>query len=172
MSFYFRECNSEDLDELRDLSIRTYTETFADFNTEENMNEYLNRAYNRETLRDELMNSASKFYFLHTRNNLVGYLKLNKYRAQTDIKDPESIELERIYVVKEFQGNGFGKVLMEKAIEVAVSSQKKYLWLGVWEKNTKALNFYKKKGFYAFGKHLFVMGDDEQTDYILRKDLV
>ncbi len=172
MSFYFRECKSEDLDELRDLSIRTYTETFADFNTEENMNEYLNRAYNRETLRDELMNSASKFYFLHTRNNLVGYLKLNKYRAQTDIKDPESIELERIYVVKEFQGNGFGKVLMEKAIEVAVSSQKKYLWLGVWEKNTKALNFYKKKGFYAFGKHLFVMGDDEQTDYILRKDLM
>ena len=172
MCFDFRECNIEDLDKLRDLSIKTYTETFADYNTEKNMNEYLTRAYKRETLREELMNSESNFYFLHRSNNLLGYLKLNQYRAQTDIKDPESIELERIYVAKEFQGRGFGQILMEKAIGLAVSSQKQYIWLGVWEKNSKALNFYKKNGFYEFGKHRFVMGDDEQTDYILRKDLV
>ena len=92
-------------------------------------------------------------------------------KIQTDIHDEQSLEIERIYVSKEFQGEGLGRCLMEKAISTAIRRKKKYVWLGVWEKNEKALRFYKRNGFYQIGTHSFVMGDDEQTDYIMRKDL-
>lgn len=171
MNLNLRICEIEDLDQLRELSIRTYSETFGALNTEDNLKEYLDRAFNIDTLREELMNDESRFFFLYIDNDLGGYLKLNEYMAQTDINDPESIELERIYVMREFQGSGSGSFLMKKAIDLAIEGSKKYIWLGVWEKNAKALSFYEKKGFYQIGQHSFVMGDDEQTDFVLRKDL-
>ena len=78
---------------------------------------------------------------------MSGYIKLNEYKAQTDIYDPRSLEIERIYVTKEFQGKGLGSALMNKAIDIAVTRKKSYVWLGVWERNHKAILFYKKKGF-------------------------
>lgn len=81
------------------------------------------------------------------------------------------MEIERIYVAKEFQGKGLGRRLMTYAISAAMQRKKAYVWLGVWEKNEKALAFYRKNGFYQIGTHTFVMGDDPQTDYIMRKDL-
>ena len=74
-------------------------------------------------------------------------------------------------ISKDFQGHGLGRFLMDQAIGIALQRKKKYVWLGVWEKNTKALAFYKKSGFYPVGTHTFVMGDDVQTDYIMRRDL-
>ena len=161
----------EDLDTLRELSIRTYYETFAALNTSENMQEYLHRAFNKEKLLEELTDKNSKFFFLYCGEKLAGYIKVNEAPSQTDINDPNSLELERIYVTGEFQGQGLGGYLMQKAVSIAVERHKKYIWLGVWEKNENALRFYKKKGFYEIGTHTFVMGEDRQTDYILKKDL-
>ena len=160
-----------DIDELRTLSIQTYYETFAAFNTPENMEEYLNRAFDREKLRRELSDKNSMFFVLLSDEKPAGYLKVNEAPSQTDVNDPASLEIERIYVSGEFQGEGLGRYLMEQAIRMAVERKKKYVWLGVWEKNEKALCFYKRNGFYQIGTHSFVMGDDEQTDYIMRKDL-
>ena len=101
----------------------------------------------------------------------MGYLKLNEAPAQTDVQDIQSLEIERIYVTKEFQGKRLGGYLMEQAVKVAVQRKKAYVWLGVWEMNERAIHFYKKNGFYRIGTHTFVMGEDEQTDYIMRKDL-
>jgi ribosomal protein S18 acetylase RimI-like enzyme len=70
-----------------------------------------------------------------------------------------------------FQGKGLGRALIEHAIKIAWEKKKTYIWLGVWEKNEKALAFYQKHRFYKIGTHPFFMGDDEQTDYIMRKDL-
>jgi ribosomal protein S18 acetylase RimI-like enzyme len=75
-------------------------------------------------------------------------------------------------LTKEFQGKGLGLVLLSKAIAVANTLTKSYIWLGVWEKNDKAILFYKKNGFYIIGKHPFLMGEEEQTDFIMRKDLI
>ena len=164
-------CTVDDLDELRKLSIQTYYETFAAVNTAKNMEEYLNRAFDREKLRRELENNHSKFFILRCHEKAAAYLKVNEAPSQTDINDPESLEIERIYVSGEFQGQGLGRYLMEQAIAMALTQKKRYVWLGVWEKNEKALRFYKRNGFYQIGTHSFVMGDDEQTDYIMRKDL-
>ena len=171
MNVVLRKCSSNNFETLRELSIRTYYETFAHLNTAEDMAAYLEDAFNVERLTQEFNDPNSAFYFLYTDGNLAGYLKLNEVPSQTDINDAESLEIERIYVSSEFQGAGLGRYLMEQAIAIAKERKKKYAWLGVWEKNEKAIRFYKKNGFYEIGTHKFVMGEDAQTDYIMRKDL-
>lgn len=171
MDISLRQCRMADIDELRTLSIQTYYETFAAFNTPENMEEYLRCAFDREKLRKELEDKNSLFFFLLSGEKLAGYLKVNEAPSQTDVNDPASLEIERIYVSGGFQGEGLGRYLMEQAIRMAVERKKKYVWLGVWEKNEKAICFYKRNGFYQIGTHSFVMGEDVQTDYIMRKDL-
>jgi diamine N-acetyltransferase len=172
MKLIFRECVIDDLVTLRELSCKTYSDTFEHMNTPSNMKAYLEQAYDIGKLRGELSNINSTFYFLYNDEKLSGYLKLNEHKAQTDIYDPQSLEIERIYVTKEFQGRGLGSVLMNKAIDIANIQEKSYIWLGVWEKNDKAILFYKKNGFYVIGKHSFFMGEEEQTDFIMRKDLI
>ncbi|MFX4262496.1 GNAT family N-acetyltransferase [Pelotomaculum propionicicum] len=113
----------------------------------------------------------SLFYFLYADGELAGYLKLNNAPAQTDINDGQALEIERFYVAKDFQGEGFGGILMEKAVIIANMQKKSYVWLGVWEKNKKAIRFYENNGFYAIGTHSFFMGEEEQTDFIMRKNL-
>lgn len=171
MEYAIRECTINDLPLLRNISYQTYDDTFRDMNTVSSMIAYLEQAFDIHKLRGELSNSNSVFYFLYSGEELAGYLKLNEYQVQTDINDPGSLEVERIYIIKKFQGQGLGSVLMNKAIETAILRDKHYIWLGVWEKNQKALSFYTGKGFYKMGTHSFFMGEEEQTDYIMRKDL-
>ena len=172
MSTVLRKCTTEDLDLLRELSIRTYYETFAHLNTPEDMQAYLDEAFEINKLRRELDDPNSSFFFLYFNDILVGYLKLNEALSQTDINDEASLEIERIYVSSEFQGKGLGRYLIEQAIAVASGRKKDYVWLGVWEKNEKAIHFYKKNGFYEIGKHAFVMGEEVQTDFVMRRDLL
>ena len=140
-------------------------------NKPSNMKTYLEQDFDINKLLDELSNSSSLFYFLYIDEELAGYLKLNEYEVQTDLNDPHSIEIERIYVTKEFQGRGLGRILLNKAIDIAIIRKKSYIWLGVWERNDKAISFYKKNRFYVIGNHPFFMGEEEQTDFIMRKDL-
>ena len=102
---------------------------------------------------------------------LSGYIKINEAPAQTDIHDAEALELERIYVSKEVQKNGFGSYLMEQTIAIAKQRKKKYIWLGVWAQNRKAISFYQKHGFSIIGTYEFVIGEDIQMDNIMRRDL-
>ena len=171
MSMILRSCTSEDIDTLRALSIKTYYETFAHLNTPEDMQAYLDEAFEINKLCHELADPNSLFFFLYFNDALAGYLKVNEAPSQTDINDKSSLEIERIYVTSEFQGKGLGQFLIEQAISIATERHKKYAWLGVWEKNEKAIRFYKKNGFYEIGTHAFVMGEDVQTDYVMRKDL-
>lgn len=172
MNMILRQCEIEDFDVLREFSIRTYYETFAQMNTSEDMEAYLKEAFNIDKLRGELNDTNTQFHFLYCNEKLAGYLKVNEAPSQTDINDKNSLEIERIYVSNEFQGEGLGRYLIEQALNMAFERNKQYAWLGVWEKNDKAIRFYKKNGFYKAATHLFFMGDDEQTDYIMRKDLL
>lgn len=166
-----KECSLDDLLALQKISSDAYHSTFSSMNTEANMKAYLEEAYHLDKLKKELQNEASFFYFIYQDNQLAGYLKLNESDAQTDIQDPSSLQLERIYVLSDFQGSGVGRCLMDQAIEVALKHGKSYVWLGVWEKNERALKFYEQNGFYPIGSHAFVMGNEVQRDYLLRKDL-
>ena len=166
-----KKCTGADVDILRSLLAKTFSDTFASMNTRENMELYLNQAFARERILEELRNQDSAFYLLYRDGAPAGCLKLNEAAAQTETGDPHSLEIERIYVAKEFQGTGLGSRLMKEAVRLAAEQKKEYIWLGVWEKNERALRFYERKGFYRTGSHTFTVGNDEQTDYIMRKDL-
>ena len=166
-----KKCTLQDLDDLCRISIETFYQTFADTNTTENMTAYLEAAYNAEKLYKELSNPDSSFFFLYVNERLAGYMKINEYPSQTDINDSDAIELERLYILKDFQGAGLGNDLMNHVISIANEGGKKYVWLGVWEHNERAKRFYNKHGFYRIGEHSFTVGDDVQTDYVMRNDL-
>ncbi len=171
MSLSLRQCMITDLDELRQIAYQTYDDTFRDMNTPETMQAYLDMAFDQDKLRSELSNPQSTFFFLYKGDELAGYIKLNEGEAQTDLNNPQALEIERIYVKKEFQGQGLGKVLMQYAIEIAQNKKMRWVWLGVWEKNANAISFYQRSGFRVIGTHDFYMGEERQTDFIMRKDI-
>lgn len=164
------QCTAADLVELKAISIETYQDTFAPYNTKENMEAYLDAAYNTEKLRQELNNPQSAFFFIRE-EAVAGYLKLNWATAQTEPIAPEGLEVERIYIRSEYKRRGYGQQLLTFAEEFAKAKQKTSLWLGVWEHNANALAFYNKMGFRRVGRHSFFMGDDEQNDYLMEKPL-
>lgn len=172
MNLVFRKCTHLDVGELREIAYKTYDDTFRHLNTPENMQAYLEAAFERGKLKAELEDPNSAFYFLFLDGALVGYLKLNEGPSQTDLKDPDSLEIERIYVISSCQGQGLGKYLIREALEIARRKGKHYVWLGVWEENEKAIAFYRRVGFRVIGTHEFVMGDERQTDYLMQFDLL
>lgn len=159
------------LDVLIELARKTFEDTFGHLNEPGPFQAYMNSAFSREKISSELDKPASDYYLIYYQGQLTGYLKLNTAMGQTDIKDPESLEIERIYVDSSFQGLGLGKALFEFSVQKARNLQLSYIWLGVWEKNEKALRFYKSRGFYQFSDHPFKLGDELQTDYLMRLDL-
>ncbi len=166
-----KKATPKDIDLLQKISRETFFETYSKLNTEENMKKYLEENFALETLTTELDNSNSEFYFALRGADVIGYLKLNFGASQTDLKDNKSVEIERIYVLRAFHGNNVGHMLYEKAIQVAKQIKADYVWLGVWEENAKAIAFYKKHGFVGFDKHIFKLGDDEQTDFMMKLGL-
>jgi len=166
---YIHKIGLADVDMLQDLSRQTFTETFSDCNTAENMDIYLAESFSISKLTNELNNPDSEFYFARISEKVAGYLKLNFRTAQTELIDSNSTEIERIYVLKEFQGKKVGQALFETALSLARESKNHYVWLGVWEKNDKALSFYRKNGFVEFDRHIFRIGDDQQTDLLMKR---
>ena len=167
-----RPVSLADWQELQALAIEVFTETFAPVNTPENLSAYLERAFTTEKIQEELLDSASAFYFAIVDQKAVGYLKVNFSAAQTELQDRDSLEIERIYVLNAFQKMRIGHLLFEKAVEIAQNAKLQRIWLGVWEKNLKALQFYEKKGFQVFSSHLFMMGDEPQNDLLLELRLL
>lgn len=160
-----------DIDQLQRISRQTFFETFSASNTEENMNNYLEEGLSKERLTVELNNSGSEFYFAILDDNIIGYLKLNFGQSQTELQDDKALEIERIYVLKDYHGKKVGQLLYEKAIQIAEQKNAHYVWLGVWEENPRAISFYRKNGFVEFDKHIFRLGDDEQTDIMMKLQL-
>lgn len=163
-----RKIGINDIDQLQEIGIRTFDETFSSINSEENMTEYLESGFSRDKLKAELSDQNSEFYFAELNKKTIGYLKINFGLSQKELKDENSLEIERLYVLKEYQGKRVGKILYEKAIEISKRKKVDFVWLGVWEDNFRAKRFYKKQGFEEFDKHIFTLGKDDQTDIMMK----
>lgn len=166
-----RTAKISDLNILKEIGKRTFIETFASENSSKNMTEYLESAFTTEKLMSELTNMNSEFYFAEMEGEVVGYLKVNFNDSQTELKVSNALEIERIYVLKEFHSKKVGQLLYDKAIEIAKNKNLKNVWLGVWEQNPRAIRFYEKNGFKVFDKHIFKLGEDEQTDIMMKLEI-
>lgn len=163
-----REVVPEDLGALVDIARQTFIDTYASLNSEENMRSYLKKYFSKEQLSADLTCENTIFYFAFIDDQVVGYLKLNTGDAQTELQRENSLEIERIYVLKALQGNRVGQRFCAHAAEVAKERKADFVWLGVWEQNLKAIEFYEKNGFVTFNQHVFVLGDEEQTDLMMK----
>ena len=155
---------------------RTFEATYAHLNEPVFFQQYVSAHFVEKLLEKELENPLIEFWIIKENDEIIAYNKLNINR----LHDAENVtiptegsmtELERIYVSEAQKGKGLGKLLIEKALERAAFYRNEWLWLGVWEDNLKAIAFYKTMGFETFGSHLFMMGDDAQNDFLMRKKI-
>lgn len=171
-SIQIRRLTVEDATLLQQIGRTTFAQTFSSNNSKENMEKYLEEGFSLTKLQAEIDDPNAEFYFATLDNNIIGYLKLNIGQSQTEIKNANALEIERIYVLTEFHGQNIGQQLFEKALERANAQKVDFIWLGVWEENRRAIQFYSKNGFVAFDKHVFKLGDEEQTDIMMKLKLI
>lgn len=166
-----KRIGTEDVEQLQKIAKQTFFDTFSPDNTEENMTQYMAKGFTIEKLTAEIKNENSEFFFALSDEEVIGYLKVNFGDAQTELQDKNSLEIERIYVSKDFHGKKVGQILYDKALEIAKDKNVEFVWLGVWEENLRAVQFYKKNGFVEFDKHVFRFGNEDQTDLMMKKML-
>lgn len=164
-----RKANLTDLEVLTQLCITTFTQTYAAYNTPENMKLHFQNAFNKTKLSQELESEMEAYFLLMEKDLPIAFVKLNYNCAHADSNGEPMAEIQRIYVLQEHQGKGLGKILLHTAETEARRSGAKYLWLGVWQNNLKALDFYQKNGFTIVGTQEFVLGEDHQSDFVMQK---
>lgn len=163
-----RKATIADLKELQKISIQTFTATYAAVNTPENITNYIEKNFNAVQLTTEINNPNSLFYIAISKSNIVGYLKINIGDAQTENINKNALEIHRIYVLQTFHGKNIGRLLLNEVKKIAQLTGVDYIWLGVWEENHRAIRFYTKNEFVVFDKHIFSLGNDEQTDLMMQ----
>jgi ribosomal protein S18 acetylase RimI-like enzyme len=166
-----RKATISDLEIIQQISKQTFTETFAAVNTPENMENYVRENFNSVQVASEINNRESAFYLASLENEIIGYMKLNIGNAQTEKQKENNLEIHRIYVLQAFHGKKIGQLLLDEVIKIAQKTGIEYIWLGVWEENQRALQFYSKNGFVEFDKHIFTLGNDVQTDLLMRLEM-
>lgn len=160
-----------DAAKLTELSVTTFVETFAADNRKEDMDRYIEEAMSIAKITEELLDRDSTFFIARYHDEVVGYAKVGSGQ-KTEAKGLAApIELERIYVLKQYAGMKLGAALMELCVAYATAHGHKTMWLGVWEHNHRAVKFYKQWGFEFFGSHPFRLGNDIQTDQLMKKAL-
>ena len=161
----------KDAEIIADLSRKTFYETFATHNTRENMEKFMNKQFMKTELMKEVGALGNIFFLAKKGDEPVGYARLRESINHQALGNANAIEIARLYVSNKAIGTGVGKLLMETCIDKAVEMKKEIIWLGVWEKNTRAINFYTKWGFKKFFDHPFLLGDDVQNDWLMKKKL-
>ena len=169
-SITIRRASLNDAALLKNLGAQTFQETFAEHNTADDMKMYLEKNFTVDHLLAELNDNLSEFYIAEHFTTAVGYVKLRAGHEPDQLKD-HAIEIERLYSLKNYIGKGVGKFLIQTAFQKAKDKGFETIWLGVWEHNKRAINFYRKFGFEKFGSHIFVLGKDEQTDLLMKANV-
>jgi ribosomal protein S18 acetylase RimI-like enzyme len=165
-----------DAEALSRLGAATFRDTFERDNTPGDMQLYLARAFTPERQAAEIADPASTLLVAENHAEspgaeLVGYAHLVSGQAPDPVTGPAPLEIKRLYVSRAWHGKGVAQALMDAAIDAARTRGAKTLWLGVWERNPRAVAFYAKYGFERVGEQTFVLGTDTQTDWLLALDL-
>lgn len=170
MTYTVRKATPADAALIADISRQTFYDTFASSNTQADMQKFMDGPFRRDILMQEVEQPHHIFLLAYAGETLAGYAKLAE-SENPDGVEGNAIEICRIYNSKEFIGKGVGAFLMNYILDLSTSMGKEQVWLGVWENNDRAKQFYAKFGFVQFGTHDFVLGDDVQTDWLMKKGI-
>ncbi len=166
-----RPVQVNELEALRHLAQATFITAFAAQNTVEDMDEYVRKSFNSTYFKQLFHTPDAHFFFACLGPEIVGYLKLNTDAAQTEQELENAIEVERIYLQQQYQGQGLGQQLLDFSLAYGRQLGKTWIWLGVWEKNHGAIRFYERHGFATFSQHDFYLGKDLQIDLLMKRRL-
>jgi ribosomal protein S18 acetylase RimI-like enzyme len=167
-----RVAGKEDAPLIADLSRRTFYDTFSPYNTRENMDQFMEVQFTREQLMEEIGAPRNTFLLAYLDETPAGYARLyDGSELPRELAGASAIEISRIYCDKPAIGKGVGKALMNTCLETGRQKGKEWIWLCVWEHNQRAIDFYTKTGFTKFGQHIFILGQDLQNDWSMKKKL-
>jgi ribosomal protein S18 acetylase RimI-like enzyme len=166
-----RPARLEDAEPLAALAAQSFRDAFASENSPEDIEAYVSESFSSERVRAELLDDNNTFLiaFSHKASAPDGYAKLRSGEPDPSVTGPDPIELHRLYVDRSAIGSGVGAALMRASLEAARRGGRKTLWLGVWEKNLRAIAFYERWGFERVGELVFRLGSDDQTDLIMQR---
>ena len=171
MNFTIRKVAISEVRSLQQLSKKTFLEAYSETNTPSSMKIYIEEKFSLENLSKELGNPNSEFYFIEHNYEKMGFLKINLGSAQTETMPTTTLEIERIYIVEKHQGKKLGKSLLNFALKLGKNKAVDFIWLGVWDQNHKAIEFYKRNQFETFSTHTFVLGEEQQIDLLMKRYL-
>ncbi len=166
-----RKATLEEIPAVRELAIEVYSDTFAKDNSEKNMKAFFKENYSLEKFTKEYEEPGSTLFIALDNLKIVGFLRLRENNEVADRLGNNTLEIQRLYVHKDYHGSSVAKELMNACFKLAQEKKIEWLWLGVWEKNARAQKFYTKLGFERFGEHIFQMGEDPQTDWLMKKKM-
>lgn len=170
-SVSIRSCSLYDAEAIVSIGIRTFRETFDEMNTTANMMLYINETFTLKKIREEIREPGSVFFIAEKHDEAIGYARIRNSKTPENLKATAPLEIERMYADKKYQGKRVGHLLMNTCLHYAADNGFDVVWLGVWEHNSRAISFYEKWGFEKFGQHIFMLGNDPQTDLLMKKHL-
>lgn len=166
-----RRATPRDAAALAELAERTFRDTFAAQNSAEHVDTHCRRSYGPGIQAAEIADAGRTTLLCHEGERLVGYGQLRWKPAPTCVVASKPAEIQRLYVDKPWHGKGVSQTLMAALLHEAVAGGADAAWLGVWERNPRAVAFYQKSGFSLVGEHVFFLGDEPQPDLVLAKTL-
>lgn len=170
-SITIRVASLDDVEQIVSLGIRTFRDTFDEVNTPANMMKYLNETFSIKKIGQEILEPGSAFFLAEQDSQAIGYARVRHAEKPDGIGEGKAIEIERLYADKKFLGKRVGYLLMSECLQFARDNDSKWVWLGVWENNERAIAFYHRWGFERFSEHVFMLGNDAQTDWLMKKSI-
>lgn len=152
------------------ISRETFYDTYAADNTKEDMDLYLSTKFADEQIVAEIEDPLNVFLLAYVGDTLAGYIKLKDSTHASLGTDP-ALEVARFYAHKNFHGKGVGKAMMQACVTHAQSLERQWLWLVVWKQNPRGIQFYQSAGFSICAEAIFVLGEDVQHDWVMKKSL-
>lgn len=171
MPVTIRRAVESDAGPLAQLAELTFRQAFATDNSDADMSLHCETSFGTKIQRAEILDANTVFVLAVSEGAMIGFGQLRLSSPKDCVPGDVPAELYRIYVLSDWHGSGAAQSIMSAALDVAVANGSDAVWLGVWEHNDKAINFYRKHGFGVVGEHEFRLGDDVQRDLVLAADL-
>jgi ribosomal protein S18 acetylase RimI-like enzyme len=156
---------------LAGLARMSFRETYGGRTDPDNLRLYVDTHLTTERIRAELETPGFDFHMTRICDEPAGYLKLRRDRRPKGIPEGDCLQVERIYVLRRFQGIGIGSALMDLALRSARNAGDRAVWLQVWAQNDEAIRFYRSKGFRIYETAAFDFGNERTDDYLMRFDI-
>ncbi|MDB5230219.1 MAG: spermine/spermidine N-acetyltransferase [Chitinophagaceae bacterium] len=168
--YTFKLALPSDAEIVCDISRTTFYDTFHEQNKAEDMQLFLDTYFVVENIRRELSSEGNTCILMYESDQLIGYANM-RMRQHVSLGNRTAVEIGRIYMIKDKIGRGAGNELMKQCLLKAKESGVEIVWLGVWDKNERAISFYKKWDFEKFSEHVFILGHDVQNDWLMKKEI-